>query len=279
MGKHLSCKISVIIPVYNAQKYLREALDSMLSQTFKDFEVLCVDDCSTDSSWDILQEYASKDQRIKVFKNEENLRLAGNLNKLLGLVDKNVKYIVRMDNDDISLPQRLQVQFDFMEEHPEVDICGAWIEYFGVNNKVVKHPTEHKEIVKRLQVGCVIAHPTVIMRKSFVDNNTIQYDRNYLLEDYELWARCFVDYDAVFANIPQVLLKYRVHPEQISMGVGNTIYNQNEKIKDYIFNSLSFNQKLMSPIFFEKLRRFMFRLRITKNQKIIRIFGVYLLNK
>lgn len=111
-------KVSVLMPNYNCEKYLPEGIESILNQSFRDFEFIIVDDGSSDRSWEIIQEYAAQDERIIAVKNEENLGISGNRNKLLSLAKG--KYIVWQDSDDISLPYRIEKQHEYMQYHPEV---------------------------------------------------------------------------------------------------------------------------------------------------------------
>ena len=140
--------ISVVMPVYNAEKYVAEAVESILQQTYTDFEFIIIDDCSTDNSYGILQTYAAKDIRIRLFKNDVNNKLPNTLN--FGIAQSNGKYIARMDADDISLPERFAKQVEFMESHPEIGVCGTLIKEFIDENeqitRMVEYPVEHKLI-------------------------------------------------------------------------------------------------------------------------------------
>ena len=203
----LSPKISVVMPVFNGEQYLKESIESILCQTFTDFEFIIVDDQSTDSSWQIIQEYAAKDSRIAAVKNNgiKGCWSARNLGWDLA----KGKYLAIMDSDDISLPERLQKEFDFMEQNPDIDICGTWMKNFGKDTKTVSFPTSKQEIRDQLFFINSISQPTVIMRLSSVPN--IRYE-NTVTEDYELWCREIDNLN--FANIPEVLLLYRRHSAQ-----------------------------------------------------------------
>ena len=198
--------------VYNREKYIAEAIESILGQTFTNFEFLIINNCSTDKSRKIILSYS--DSRIKLIDNEINIGLTKSLNKGLGLALG--KYIARMDSDDISLPHRLQIQFEFMEKNPHIDICGSWYKLFGDRNSIIKTPVQDREIKETLFFHNCIAHPAVIIRKNTFDKYQIKYSENYLhSEDYELWCR---EVDRLkFANIPEVLIKYRIHENQIGI--------------------------------------------------------------
>ncbi|HSA06013.1 MAG TPA: glycosyltransferase [Candidatus Gastranaerophilales bacterium] len=204
-------KISVLMPVYNGAKYLKEAIDSILAQSFKDFEFLIINDASTDNSAEIIKSYS--DNRINFLNNEKNIGLAASLNK--GLDIAKGEYIARMDQDDISLPQRLQKQIEFMNKNPEIDICGSWIKFFGEMNFVAKYAQSHKQIVSNMFTSSPFAHPSVIIKKERFDQHNLRYNPDLkTAEDYELWTRA--SKYLKFANIQEVLLNYRTSPSQMT---------------------------------------------------------------
>lgn len=202
--------ISVVMPVYNRELYLKESIESILNQTFSDFEFIIVDDQSTDSSWQIILEYANKDPRIVAVKNtgKKGCYPARNCGHRLA----KGKYIAVMDSDDIALPERLQTQFDFMEQNPEIGICGSWLKSFGAEEKVIRSPENHEEIHDLMFFSCAIPHQTAMYR---IANQILYYSEEYTsAQDYELFCRNINDFK--FVNIPEVLLLYRVHEKQIS---------------------------------------------------------------
>lgn len=196
-------KISVLMPVYNSAAHLREAIDSILAQTFSDFEFVIVNDGSTDNSVEIIESY--KDPRIKLFHNERNLDLVKTLNKGWDLCKG--EFIARMDGDDIAHPNRFQVQLDFMEANPQIGVCGSGFKMFEGADVVNINP-ETPEAIKTMLffVNC-IAHPTVMFRKSLLDKFNLKYEQ-HLSEDYELWQRSSFYFDLY--NLKDVLLDYRV---------------------------------------------------------------------
>lgn len=203
--------ISVIMPVYNAQTYLRECINSVLNQTFTDFEFIIIDDCCTDSTAAILSSY--NDARIKIFKNEINLGLTKSLNRAIELAQG--KYIARMDADDICLPKRFEKQIELLEANPKIGLCGTWYENFGDSSGIAKYNTTHNEIVLGLLYQSQFCHPTVIMRKEIVDKHHLLYDTNFTTaQDYELWSR--MAHVCETANVDEVLLRYRFHAESVS---------------------------------------------------------------
>ena len=205
------CKISVLMPVYNTPKdFLKEAIDSILNQTFKDFEFLIINDGSTNNAEDIILSY--EDKRIKYIKNEKNLGLIDTLNKGIELAQG--EYIARFDSDDISLPERLEKQYNYMINNPQVGVLGTQYESFPkrkVSNLATKNDTI-KEIL--LLDSNTIGHPTVMIKKSILLDNNVRYDKQALyVEDYKMWLD-LID-KTEFANLEDILLKYRRHNESI----------------------------------------------------------------
>lgn len=196
--------ISVIMSVYNSEKYLVEAIDSIINQTFTDFEFIIINDASTDGSLRLIKMYT--DPRIVLVENELNLGLTKSLNQ--GLRIAKGKYIARMDADDISLPKRLETQFRFMEQNPDIGLCGSWIECFGKEKKtfVWKFPQKHNEITACLFFIVVFAHPTMIIRNGIQE--LIYNEEFQVAQDYELWHRLLKIMKG--ANLPDVLLRYRL---------------------------------------------------------------------
>lgn len=199
------------MPVYNAANYLNESITSILGQTFADFEFLIFDDASTDNSKEIIQSF--KDERIIFYESNINTGHLTHLNR--GIEIARGAYIARMDADDISHPERFQMQIDAFLENEELGVCGTNYETFGEWEKEIVHPGEHREIFSSLLVGSSIAHPSVMLRKSLIQRHKIHYDpAYYTAEDYELWTR--LAFLTQFKNIQRPLLKYRIQPNQIS---------------------------------------------------------------
>jgi glycosyltransferase involved in cell wall biosynthesis len=210
MVEDLNPKISVLMPVYNGERYLKQAIDSILSQTFRDFEFLIINDGSTDATVEIITSYT--DTRIRLIHNDTNLGLIATLNRGLDLAYG--EYIARMDCDDISLPKRLAKQVSFMDRNSDVGICGTWIQFIG-SNRIKKYPLTHEAIKCNLLFDSSMAHPSVMIRKGMLIKHNLYYEINYQdAEDYKLWTRC-VDVFKL-ANIPEVLVKYRLHVDQAS---------------------------------------------------------------
>lgn len=202
--------VSVLMPVYNAQAYIKEAIDSILNQTYTNFEFIIINDGSLDNSVDIIRHYA--DPRIVFIDNQDNKGLVTVLNH--GLDIAKGKYIARMDADDISLPNRLEKQVSFMERHSKVGVLGSWFHIFGggfdrIETKL-RYPTL-KDMIKTSPVG----HPTAMFRKSVFDKYHVRYDDKWkYAEDYELWIRA--NKYTQIANLQEVLLEYRWSGDNVS---------------------------------------------------------------
>ena len=202
-------KVSLLMCVYNGETHLREAVESILNQSFKDFELVIVDDGSTDSSWQILSEYSAKDSRIVLIQNEVNLGLEKSLNK--GLAATKGEYFARQDADDVSRSNRLQLQVDFLDNHPEVGALGTAVELIDEQgNTIGKNilPTDRESLQSLLLFNNFMHHSTLMVRSSLMQklggyDETMRY-----VEDYDLWWRlsCL----SGLATLPNILLKRRV---------------------------------------------------------------------
>jgi len=205
-------RVSVLMPVYNGEKYLHQAIDSILGQTFTDFEFLIINDGSTDSSAELIESY--NDPRIRLVHNKTNLKLIETLNKGIRLARG--QYIARMDCDDISMSERLSKQVAFMDAHPEVDILGTGFYVIDSNGKPshkVLFPLNHHFLCWSLCFYCPICHPSVLIKKNAVVK-VGGYDPEMLhAEDYDLWYR--LSKKAKLANLPDILLYLRKHKDSI----------------------------------------------------------------
>lgn len=201
-------KVSILMPVYKGDKYLQDAVDSVLNQTFKDFEFIIICDDPIDETRFLFDRYQQKDSRIRVFYQKKQ-GLVKSLNTGISLAKG--EYIARMDADDISLPDRLRKQVEFMDNNPEVGICGTWVETIGdVLGNVWKHPCDHETIKSRMLFETVIAHPSIIVRKGIFLKNKFAYMQDEVYaEDYGLWVRAAKI--VKLANIPEILIHYRIH--------------------------------------------------------------------
>jgi len=222
MNSDKTLKISVIMSAYNSEQYLNEAIESILNQTFGNFEFIITDDCSSDGSFEIIRSYAQKDKRIKYFRNSENLGLTKSLNNMIGTASG--KYIARMDADDISMPDRFQKQFEFMENNPQTGVLGTNIIFFGNYNAESDLPADNEEIKAELLFRDVVMHPAVMIRRSVLDEFKLRYDESFRIsQDYDLWSRiiCFTE----CANLPEHLLRYRFVDSNLTNST-NTEYRE-----------------------------------------------------
>jgi glycosyltransferase involved in cell wall biosynthesis len=210
-----SPKISVVMPVFNAQAYLKLAIKSILDQNFEDFEFLIINDGSTDRSEKIVQSF--HDHRIKFFSNATNLGIVPTLNRGLELAKG--EFIARMDSDDISHPSRLKMQLSLLELHA-ADICGCHYEIINssgaIKRKKIFVPLLLDEITACLANTVPFAHGSVMMRNSFIKKNNLLYGPCHYAEDYDLWIR-FLQCGARFHNADFFLYQYRVYNESLSM--------------------------------------------------------------
>lgn len=197
------------MPVYNGDQYLKEAIDSILNQTFTDFEFIVINDGSTDRTEDIILSYA--DERIRYIKNEANLKIVKTLNKGVGL--SRGKYIARMDADDVSLPARFLKQVNYLEKHLDIDICGCYTKVIGRVPYSQKFPISSESIKIAFLFYSSLPHPALMIRANFFKNK--KYDEEFQkAEDYRLWTLHFKESE--YHNISETLLYYRQHENQIS---------------------------------------------------------------
>lgn len=206
-------KVSILMPVYNADKYLNEAVDSILNQTFKDWELIIINDGSTDRSRELLSQIA--DNRVIIVDNEKNLGLIDTLNK--GINHCKGEYIARMDADDISIPERIEKQVQFMDNHPRHIMCGTNALVIDNNGKVtgkIRNLTDNRFLQINLLFSNPFIHPSMMIRSDILKNNL--YDKQYKhIEDYELWCRIALLGEV--ANLENDLLFYRWHDSNISV--------------------------------------------------------------
>lgn len=226
--------VSVVMPVYNGERFLREAVDSILHQTYANFELIIVNDGSKDSSEDIVKSYF--DSRIHYIANEQNVGICITLNR--GLDITRGKYIARMDCDDISMPERLKKQVDFLETHPEIGIVGSDIVTFGDgrDEHFFEFPRGSEACKAGLLFNTCFAHPAVMMRTSIIREHNLHYREEYKgIEDLEMWWR--MSHFTEMANIPEALVRYRKHPGQETQNVTAAVAAKSREFIDKRFRS------------------------------------------
>lgn len=210
--------ISVVLPVFNAEKYLKEAIDSVLNQTFEDFELILINDGSTDDSLKIVQSYT--DTRIQLIQNDQNLGLIKTLNK--GIYASKGTYIARMDADDIAINNRFEIQVKYLNNHPNCVAVGSNVIQFGAVNQVTSLPLNFKEIELSLLFENCMAHPSVMIKSETVKKHQIKYREDLIhLEDWGLWLE-LLEFGEIH-NIREPLLEYRIEGQNISVQNKSTL--------------------------------------------------------
>ncbi|MBR0177283.1 MAG: glycosyltransferase [Bacteroidales bacterium] len=203
-------QVSILMPVYNTAPYLREAMDSMLSQTFTDFELIVLNDCSPDNAEEILDTY--DDPRIVRYRGERNVGLANVLN--VGIEMARGKYIARMDSDDLSLPNRLKVQVDYLETHPDIDLVSVGMQLFGAKEEVWTRVSDPENVKINALFQSPVLHASSVWRKESFERHGLRFRQDMVpAEDYDLWTRALVR-GLKLVNLPDVLYRYRLHPNQ-----------------------------------------------------------------
>lgn len=208
-------RVSVVMPARNAAATLQATLDSLVAQTFRDFELVLIDDGSSDATPQ-LAESCARQFPVRVITHVENQGVARSINA--GIQASGADLIARLDADDLARPDRLAVQVAYMDGHPNVDVCGSHIEMFSdedAERSVLAHPVGNSAIKTAFVQRCAIAHPSAMIRRSFYDSVGLYDDRFDFAEDYELWTRGAL-LGKQFANIPDTLTYYRRHANQVS---------------------------------------------------------------
>jgi len=212
--------VSVIMTNYNTpEEYLRQAIDSILSQSYSNFEFIIVDDCSTDNSLSVIESY--EDRRIQILKNSQNIGLTKSLNKALAICKG--EFIARMDSDDISEPERFEKQVQYLKDHSDVVVCGTWAKLFDDWQKTHTNKYVRREIPSREEYSIYqlfsndpnLVHPSAMFSRRLMLQYHIKYDERYIFaQDYRMWISC--NQYAKCSIVPDVLLNYRVHDKAIS---------------------------------------------------------------
>lgn len=236
-GGHLPI-ISVVLPVFNGERFIGEAVQSILDQTFTNFELIAIDDGSTDQTLVILERFRLLDSRVRLVS-RENRGLVETLNEGVALAKG--AWVARMDADDIAHPNRFERQLHWLGK-TDADICGAWVKYFGTSDhRILKHPESNEAIKAELLFGSPFAHPTVMVKTELL--SSLQYRKHWeSCEDYDLWERAACA-GWKMTNVPEVLLYYRLHNAQISTSKAGQQLNLSQQIRfrywDFCRNSLN----------------------------------------
>ena len=249
--------VSVLMPVYKTAPYLSEAMDSMLHQTFNDYELIVLDDCSPDIAEEILDAY--DDSRIVRYKGENNVGLSNVLN--VGIEMARGKYIARMDSDDISLPNRLQIQVDYLETHSEIDLVSVGMQLFGAKESVWIRERNPEKVKIEALFHSPVLHASSMWRKDSFERHGLRFRQEMVpAEDYDLWTRAMLK-GLKLVNLPEVLYEYRIHEAQATVQTDKTAAKSREVQMAYLHESLpslsdrnreAFPMKLW-PVFFANL--------------------------
>lgn len=268
-------KVTVLMPTYNVAPYVKEAIESVLRQTYNDFELLVIDDCSTDGTLDVVR--GITDSRIRIVKNEHNLGLADNLNRGLSLI--HTDYVARMDGDDIAEPDWLEKEVAVLDNNPEIGVCGGCAKRFGSNNSLVMLPEKHADCMVNMLFSCSTLVP--VYRLELYSKYGLRYSRDaFPAEDYRFWADCIKV--TRFYNVQKVLFHYRMHETQIctslkdiQVGKANEVRRlmldwldeeMTEEDKNYFLNS--FAGKIHDKKSFKKRKEFVQKLcQLNQKQK------------
>ncbi len=227
------------MPVYNGEKTVARAIESMLMQTCSDFEFIIIDDCSHDQTLPILQNFQEKDRRIKILRNQTNLGIAASLNR--GIIEAKGEWIIRMDDDDESLPDRLEKQIEFIQKNPDIDIFGGKAIFQNRYGEVYKNyfpewpPILQKDIETFIYITSPLIHPTVCMRKQSIQDIGL-YNKDFSgAEDYELWVRAWRRGLSI-KNMDEYLIRFTVDLKKRSFKrLWKTYKVENYIIKNYDF--------------------------------------------
>lgn len=238
-------KVSIIMPAYNTEKYIGEAIESILNQTFQDFEFIILNDGSTDKTPEIIEAYAKKDKRIKFINNKKNQGFIASLNECLDVAKG--EYIAKMDSDDISLPERIKKQVEYLDAHPEAGMVGCGYQIFDKED-VVRIFSSHIKFFD-LYIGCQVS--IVMFRKTIIDNNKLRFRSEYLhAEDYDFYSR-FIRYGEIH-NLQEVLYHYRWHGNNVSFKYLDIQLKNSDKIRqnmlDFLTDDPALQQKILEII-------------------------------
>ena len=248
--------LSIIMTVYNGEKYISDAIESILDQTYSDFEFIIIDDKSIDASYSICQKYASQDNRIRLYRNHKNLWVVKSRNILLSKISHDSKYVAILDADDIADIYRMEKQVEFLEQNLEYSIVGSALNIINQSGQLIWqriYPHTDEEISQSIFKKSPVAQPAVMIRKNDLDKIG-NYDENFeRCQDYDLWCRAF-DSGYKIINIPDLLTFYRVYSEQwkskhVKLSLKNTIKIQ----KKYIFQKKYFSFSNLLYFFAENI--------------------------
>lgn len=225
-------KVTVLMPTYNVAPYVREAIDSVLRQTYTDFELLIIDDCSKDNTLDVVR--SINDSRIHIEQNEHNLGLADNLNRGLSLIT--TEYVARMDGDDIAEPYWLEKEVAVLDNNPEIGVCGGCAQRFGSSNSLAILPEKHADCMVNMLFSCSTLVP--VYRHELYTKYGLKYRSDaFPAEDYRFWADCIKV--TQFYNVQKVLFYYRMHETQICTSLKGIQIGKTDEVRRVMLDWLN----------------------------------------
>lgn len=248
---------SVVIPVHNGERYIKEALESCLNQTYDNFEILIVDDKSEDGTLGILKEFESRDRRVKVFAVEKQDGLGNVIN--IGIRASKGKYIVRMDADDVMCSDRIEKQVKYLEENPECVAIGGQIDIIDENSNITGHreyPLTDKELRKNLFLFQPFAHPAVTLRRSTLEEMGLYPENMWKVEDVKLFL--ILSTKGKFANVPDTVLRYRMTFKTESQAKMVDHFRRTSEMRSWAVKNLN-----IKPTFRESVIWFIQRMGVT----------------
>lgn len=225
-------RITVLMPTYNVAPWVKESIDSVLAQTYTDFELLVLDDCSTDNTVEIVRSYG--DPRIRIVEGEHNVGLSENLNRGISL--SNTELLARMDGDDIAEPTWLERGVAVLDSHPDVGICSFGFKFFGNKSSLVRFPESHEDSMVQMLFGCTVIIP-VLRRSVFVDNGLWYSTDAFPAEDYMMWAHCYRKTKVY--NVQETMFHYRTHATQISTSKRQSQIQKSNEVRLFMLDWLN----------------------------------------
>jgi glycosyltransferase involved in cell wall biosynthesis len=211
----MELKVSIVMPAYNAELYIEEAINSILNQNYTNLELIICNDCSTDNTEKIIDKFCILDSRVKKITNLKNEGISKSVNKCINI--SNSDFILRMDADDIMLPERIKRQINFLMKNPNIYMVGGAIELIDSKGKVLKkrkYPKTNDEIVRKIYYYNPFCHPSIAFRRCVIDNVGIYNSKFDGAEDFDLILRIIKKYEV--ANLEDAIIKYRIHGSSIS---------------------------------------------------------------
>ena len=258
--------VSVIMSVYNGEQWLRQAIDSIINQTYKNWEFIIIDDASNETTQSILHQYTN-DTRFQIIRQSTQQGLTKNLNTAIGLCAGNL--IARMDADDISLPARFEKQVFYLQSQPSVAVVASYIDMIAEDGKPIgkwaddRNATNWPRIKAMLPWKNCIAHPTIMIRKKILQE--YRYNEKQLhSQDWDLWLRLAAD-GKIIEKIPEPLLLYRIHADSVTSRSNKKMafLKRNESYKKYLSHSKfsPFNIKVWLGYLFNSIKLFLSRIK------------------